>query len=103
MATVNASIDGFALVLLELHDAVGHFEHEVLQHLRVDILPALPNHPLELVNGLDLDLIHFLREDSPQILSEDSPESGDVGLHVRLLRSIILNALPICQARMRSM
>ena len=63
MATVNASP-----VHLELHDAVGHFEHEVLQHLRVNILPALPNHPLELVNGLDLDLIHFLSEDSPQIL-----------------------------------
>ena len=75
MATVNASIDGFALVHLELHDAVGHFEHEVLQHLRVDLLPALPNPPLELVNGLDLDqtldgldLMNFLSEDSPQIL-----------------------------------
>ena len=68
MATVNSALDGFALVDLELHDAVGHVEHEVLQHLRVDILPTLPNPPLELVNGLDLDLINFLSEDSPQIL-----------------------------------
>ena len=41
MATVNSSLDGFAFVHLELHDAVGHVEHEVLQHFRVDILPAL--------------------------------------------------------------
>ena len=54
MATVNSSLDGFAFVHLELHDAVGHVEHEVLQHFRVDILPALPNPALELVDGLDL-------------------------------------------------
>ena len=50
MATVNSSLDGFAFVHLELR----HVEHEVLQHFRVDILPALPIPPLELVDGLDL-------------------------------------------------
>ena len=52
MACENSALDGFARVHLELRDPVGHIEHEVLQHLVVNLVAALPNAPHELVNDL---------------------------------------------------
>ena len=84
MVTVNSSLDGFAFVHLELHDAVGHVEHEVLQHLGVNLLPAPTNPPHELVHGLDLDLVNLISgqgfHDKWPTPSELFGYSGDVVL-----------------------